>query len=139
MAKSVREAMTASVSSVSPSQSLADAAAVMKGEDVGSVPVVEEGRLAGIVTDRDIVTRAVAERRNPQAVRVEEIASHDLVTVEPERDLDEALALMARHKVRRLPVLEEGRLVGMLAQADIALGAKEEKVGEMVEQISQPT
>jgi CBS domain-containing protein len=139
MAKSVREAMTRSVSSVSPSQSLADAAEVMKGEDVGSVPVVEEGRLAGIVTDRDIVTRAVAERRNPQAVRVEEIASHDLVTVEPEQDLDEALTLMARHKVRRLPVLEEGRLVGMLAQADVALEAKEEKVGEMVEQISQPT
>jgi CBS domain-containing protein len=139
MLKSVREAMTASVSSVSPSQSLADAAEVMKGEDVGSVPVVEQGRLAGIVTDRDIVTRAVAEGRNPQAVRVEEIASHDLVTVEPERDLNEALALMARHKVRRLPVVEEGRLVGMLAQADIALEAKEEKVGEMVEQISQPT
>jgi CBS domain-containing protein len=139
MAKSVREAMMASVSSVSPSQSLADAAEVMKGEDVGSVPVVEEGRLAGIVTDRDIVTRAVAERRNPQAVKVEEIASHDLVTVESEQDLDDALALMARHKVRRLPVLEGGRLVGMLAQADIALGAKEEKVGEMVEQISQRT
>jgi CBS domain-containing protein len=88
MAKSVRDAMMASVSSVSPSQSLADAAEVMKG-DVGSVPVVEEGRLAGIGTDRDIVTRAVAERRDPQAVRVEEIASHDLVTVEPEQDLDE--------------------------------------------------
>ena len=139
MAKSVREAMTASVSSVSPSQSLADAAEVMKREDVGSVPVVEEGRLAGIVTDRDIVTRAVAEQRNPQTVSVEEIASHDLVTVEPEQDLDEALALMARHKVRRLPVLEEGRLIGMLAQADVALEAKEQKVGEMVEQISQPT
>jgi CBS domain-containing protein len=139
MAKSVREAMTASVSSVSPSQSLADAAQVMKGENVGSVPVVEEGRLAGIVTDRDIVTRAVAERRNPQDVRVEEIASHDLVTVEAQQDLDEALALMARHKVRRLPVLQEGRLVGMLAQADVALEAKEKKVGEMVEQISQPS
>jgi len=139
MEKSVREAMTASVSSVSPSQSLADAAEVMKREDVGSVPVVDEGRLAGIVTDRDIVTRAVAEQRNPQAVRVEEIASHELVTVEPEQDLDEALALMARHKVRRLPVLEQGRLVGMLAQADVALEAKEEMVGEMVEQISQPT
>ena len=139
MAKSVREAMTASVSSVSPSQSVPDAAEVMKRKDVGSVPVVDEGRLAGIVTDRDIVTRAVAEQRNPQAVRVEEIASHELVTVEPEQDLDEALALMARHKVRRLPVLEEGRLVGMLAQADVALEAKEQKVGEMVEQISQPT
>jgi CBS domain-containing protein len=110
----------------------------MKREDVGSVPVVEEGRLAGIVTDRDIVTRAVAEQRNPQDVKVDEIASHDLVTVEPEQDLDEALALMARHKVRRLPVLEEGRLVGMLAQADVALEAKEKQVGEMVEQISKP-
>jgi len=130
--------MTASVSSVSPSQSLADAAEVMKREDVGSVPVVEEGRLAGIVTDRDIVTRAVAEQRDPQAVTVEEIASQELVTIEPEQDLDEALALMARHKVRRLPVLEQGRLVGMLAQADVALEAKEEMVGEMVEQISQP-
>src|SRR5215471_13134684 len=132
MAKSVREAMTASVSTVSPSQSLADAAEVMKREDVGSVPVVEEGRLAGIVTDRDIVTRAVAEQRDPQAVTVEEIASQELVTIEPEQDLDEALALMARHKVRRLPVLEQGRLVGMLAQADVALEAKEEMVGEMV-------
>jgi len=139
MGKSVREAMTASVSSVSPMQSLADAAEVMKREDVGSVPVVQEGRLAGIVTDRDIVTRAVAEQRDPQAVTVEEIASQDLVTVEPGQDLDEALALMARHKVRRLPVLEDGRLVGMLAQADVALEAQEEMVGEMVEQISQPT
>ncbi len=139
MAKSVREAMKATVSSVSPSQSLADAAEVMKRKDVGSVPVVDEGRLVGIVTDRDIVTRAVAEQRNPQAVRVEEIASHEMVTVEPEQELDEALALMARHKVRRLPVLEEGRLVGMLAQADVALEANEKNVGEMVEQISQPT
>jgi CBS domain-containing protein len=138
MAKTVREAMTASVSSVSPSQSLADAADVMKREDVGSVPVVDEGRLAGIVTDRDIVTRAVAQERNPQAVKVEEIASHDLVTVEPEQDLDEALALMAHHKVRRLPVIEDGRLVGMLAQADVALKAKEQRVGEMVGQISRP-
>ena len=139
MAKSVRDVMTPGVRTVSPAQSLADAAEVMKGEDVGSVPVVEEGRLAGIVTDRDIVTRAVAERRDPQTVKVDEIASRDLVTVEPEQDLDEALALMASHQVRRLPVVEEGRLVGMLAQADVALEAKEKKVGETVEEISQPT
>jgi CBS domain-containing protein len=112
---------------------------VMKGEDVGSVPVVEEGRLAGILTDRDIVTRAVAERRDPQAVKVDEVASRELVTVEPEQDLDEALALMARHQVRRLPVVEQGRLVGMLAQADVALEANEKKVGETVEEISKPT
>ncbi len=139
MAKSVRDVMTPGVRTVSASQSLAEAAEVMKGEDVGSVPVVEEDRLTGIVTDRDIVIRAVAERRDPQAVKVEEVASRELVTVEPEQDLDEALALMARHQVRRLPVVEEGRLVGMLAQADVALEAKEKKVGETVEEISKPT
>ena len=139
MAQSVRDVMTPGVRSVSPSQSLAEAAEVMKGEDVGAVPVVEEGRLAGIVTDRDIVIRAVADRRDPQTVKVEEVASRDLVTVEPEQDLDEALALMARHQVRRLPVVEQGQLVGMLAQADVALEAKEKNVGEMVEEISQPT
>src|SRR5881392_3812064 len=120
MAKSVRDVMTPGVRTLSPSQSLAEAAEVMKGEDVGSVPVVQEGRLAGIVTDRDIVTRAVAERRDPQTVKVDEVASRELVTVEPEQDLDEALALMARHQVRRLPVVEEGQLVGILAQADVA-------------------
>ena len=65
--------------------------------------------------------------------------SRQLVTVEPEQDLDEALALMARHQVRRLPVVEAGRLVGMLAQADVALEAKEKKVGETIEEISKPT
>ena len=139
MAKSVRDVMTPSVRTVSPMQSLVEAAEVRKGEDVGSVPVVEEGRLTGILTDRDIVTRAVAERRDPQSVRVNEVASRELVTVEPEQDLDEALALMARHQVRRLPVVEEGQLVGMLAQADVALEAKEKQVGETVEEISKPT
>jgi CBS domain-containing protein len=139
MAKRVRDVMTPGVRTVTPSQSLAEAADVMKREDVGSVPVVEEGRLAGIVTDRDIVTRAVAERRDPQSVKVDEVASRELVTVEPEQDLDEALALMARHQVRRLPVVEAGQLVGMLAQADVALEAKEKKVGETVEEISKPT
>jgi CBS domain-containing protein len=131
--------MTPGVRTVDPSQSLAEAAEVMRGEDVGSVPVEAEGRLIGIVTDRDIVTRAVAERRDPQTVKVDEVASRELVTVEPEHDLDEALALMARHQVRRLPVVEEGRLVGMLAQADVALEAKEKKVGETIEEISKPT
>ena len=139
MAKSVRDVMTPGVRTLSPSQSLAEAAEVMKGEDVGSVPVVEEGRLAGIVTDRDIVTRAVAERRDPQTVKVSEVGSRELVTVEPEQDLDAALALMAHHQVRRLPVVEAGQLVGMLAQADVALEAKEKKVGEAVEEISKPT
>ena len=139
MATQVRDVMTPSVRTASPGQSLAEAAEVMKAEDVGSVPVVEEGRLVGILTDRDIVIGAVAERRDPQTVKVDEVASRELVTVEPDQDLDEALALMAQHRVRRLPVVEGDRLVGVLAQADVALEAKEKKVGETVEEISQPT
>jgi CBS domain-containing protein len=139
MTKHVRDVMTPSVRVASPSQSLAEAADVMKDEDVGSVPVVDDGRLVGILTDRDIVIRAVAERRDPQAVKVDEVASRELVTVEPEQDLDEALTLMARHQVRRLPVVEGGQLVGMIAQADVALEEKEKKVGEVIEEISKPT
>jgi CBS domain-containing protein len=140
MGKSVRDAMTPSVRTASPSQSLADAAQMMKSDDVGSIPIVEEGRLVGIVTDRDIAIRAVAESVDPSAVTIADIASRDLVTVDPDQDLDEALALMARHQLRRLPVVEEdGQLVGILAQADVALEAKEKKAGELLEQISQPT
>ena len=137
MGKNVRDAMTPGVSSANPAQSVADAAQLMKSEHIGSVPVVSEGRLIGMLTDRDIVVRVVAERVNPELVNVGDVASRDPVTVQPEQDLDEALALMARHQVRRLPVVEGGQLVGILAQADVALEAKEKKVGEMLEEVSQ--
>jgi CBS domain-containing protein len=139
MATHVADVMTSTVRTAHPSQSLAEAAEMMKGDDVGSVPVVDGGRLIGIVTDRDIVTRAVAERRDPQAVTVDEIASREMITVQPDQDLDEALRLMAAHQVRRLPVVDGGQLVGMLSQADVALEAKEKKVGETVEEISKPS
>jgi CBS domain-containing protein len=138
MAKKVRDAMTPNVCAAAPTESLADVAQTMKQEDVGSLPVVEDDRLVGIITDRDIVIRAVAERVDPQSIYVGDVASRDLVTVEPEQDLDEALALMAHHRVRRLPVVEDGRLVGVLAQADVAIEAKDKRAGEMVEEISQP-
>jgi CBS domain-containing protein len=90
------------------------------------------------LTDRDIVTRVVAEGLDPRTVRVTEVASKDLVTVDPQQDLDEALRLMAQHQIRRLPVVaEDGRVVGVLAQGDVAQEAKEKKVGEMVEEISK--
>jgi CBS domain-containing protein len=139
MATHVADVMTSTVRTAHPSQSLAEAAEMMKGDDVGSVPVVDGGRLIGILTDRDIVTRAVAERRDPQAVTVDEIASREMITVQPDQDLDEALRLMAAHQVRRLPVVDGGQLVGMLSQADVALEAKEKKVGETVEEISKPS
>jgi CBS domain-containing protein len=134
----VRDAMTPSVRSVAPTDSLTDAAAAMRDEDVGSLPVVEGDRVLGIITDRDIVVRAVAERADPQTAKVGDVSSGDPVAVEPDADLDEALELMARHRVRRLPVVEDGRLVGVVAQADVALAAKEKDSGKMLEEISQP-
>ena len=95
--RTIRELMTTNPKTVQPSATLVEAARIMKDEDVGSVPVVEKGdRLAGIVTDRDIAVRVVAEGRDPQTTTVGEIMSRDLVTVDPEQPLDEALRLMAR-------------------------------------------
>jgi len=139
MGTTVRDAMTPNVRSATSAESLADVARKMREDDVGSLPVVEGEQVIGIVTDRDIVVRAVAERLDPQSITVGEVASREVVTVEPEQDLDDALALMASHRVRRLPVVEDGRLVGVLAQADVALVAKEKDAGEMLEEISQPT
>jgi CBS domain-containing protein len=138
MAKNVRDAMTSNPRSIEPSTMVADAAKLMKAEDVGSLPIVEGDQLVGMVTDRDIVIRAVAEGKDPQSATVGEIASRDLVTVDPEQDLDEALRLMAQHQVRRLPVAEEdGRLVGILAQADVAREGNDRQTGQVVQEISE--
>jgi CBS domain-containing protein len=135
----VRDAMTPGVETVEPSQPLGEAARLMKSGDFGSVPVVDNGRLVGMLTDRDIVVRAVAEGLDPSSAQVREIASTTPVIVEPDQDLAEALRLMAQHRVRRLPVVDDGRLVGVLSQADVALEGKEKDVGEVVQEISQPT
>ena len=139
MGKSVQEVMTSNPTSVEANSPVIDAARIMKQEDVGIVPVVEGDRLAGTVTDRDIALRVVAEGKDPQSTSVREIASTDLVTVDPQQDLDEALRLMASHQIRRLPVVEEGgKLVGIVAQADVAREANDKQTGELVEEISQP-
>jgi CBS domain-containing protein len=137
MAKTIRETMTADPTSVEQSQSIVEAARLMRDENVGSLPVMEEGRLLGMITDRDIVVRLVAEGREVASARVGDAHSGVPVSVEPEHDLDDALALMARHQVRRLPVTEGGRLVGILAQADVALEEKGKTTGEVVQAISE--
>lgn len=138
MAKNVRDAMTSNPRSIESSTMVADAAKLMKAEDVGSLPIVEGDQLVGMVTDRDIVIRVVAEGKDQQSTTVGEIASRDLVTVDPEQDLDEALRLMAQHQVRRLPVAEEdGRLVGILAQADVAREGNDAQTGQVVQEISE--
>ena len=138
MAKTVKELMSSTPRTVSADQTIVDAARAMRDENVGLVPVVDGERLVGTVTDRDITIRVVAEQQDPASTRVQEIASTDLVTVDPQQDLDEALRLMAQHQVRRLPVVEEdGRLVGIVAQADVAREGSDAQTGEVVQEISQ--
>jgi CBS domain-containing protein len=139
MAKTVRDTMTTQPASVERSRPVAEAARLMRDQNVGSLPVVEEGRLIGMITDRDIVVRLVAEGRELESTSVGEAYSDQPVTVEPEQDLDDALTLMARYQIRRLPVTEGDRLIGMLAQADIALEEKEKTTGEVVQAISEPS
>jgi CBS domain-containing protein len=138
MPKTVREVMTSKLCSIDTDKTVAYAAKMMRDEDVGIAPIVEGDRLVGVLTDRDVAVRVVAEGRDPEQVKVTEVASRDLVTLDPQQDLEEALRLMGRHQVRRLPVVEEdGRLVGILAQADVAKKADEARTGEVVEQISR--
>ena len=138
MAKKIRELMTPNPTTVSSDSPITEAARIMRDEDVGIVPIVEGDRLVGTVTDRDIAIRVIAEGKDPQSTTVRDIASTQLVTIDPEQDLDEATRLMAQHQVRRLPVVEEdGRLVGIVAQADIARAGEDAKTGHVVEKISQ--
>jgi CBS domain-containing protein len=138
MTKDIREIMTSKVCAIDADKSVAYAAKMLRDEDVGFAPIVEGDRLVGTLTDRDIAIRVVAEGRDPARTPVREVASTELVTVDPQQDLDEALRLMAEHQVRRVPVVEEdGRLVGIVAQADIARQRDDVKTGEVVERISQ--
>jgi CBS domain-containing protein len=133
----VRDVMTSNPESCSSDASVADAAKAMAREDVGPIPVVEGERLVGLLTDRDIVVRVVAEGRDPQATTVGEVASSDLTTVSPDDELDRALQLLAERRVRRLPVVEDERLVGIVAQADVARHGNDPQTGQVVEQISE--
>ena len=136
--KKISELMSPNPCAIEADKPVAYAARMMKDEDVGLAPIVQGDRLVGTLTDRDIVTRVVAEGKDPESISVREVASTDLVTVDPQQDLGDALQLMASNQVRRLPVVEEdGRLIGVIAQADVAREAKDKETGELVEEISK--
>ena len=138
MGTKVHEVMTDRPRAVTAETTVSEVAQLMKSEDIGSLPILDGEQLAGMVTDRDIVIRAIAEGKDPRGMPVREVASRELVKVHADEDLSSALQLMASQQVRRLPVVDDdGRLVGILAQADVAVEAKEKAVGEMVEEISK--
>ena len=140
MGMNVRDVMTARPRSAAPDTPLSQVAQLMDNQDIGAIPILDEDRLVGMITDRDIVVRGVAKEKDLRGMSSREIASGELVTVGPDQDLSDALHLMAQHQVRRLPVVDdENRLVGVVSQADIALDVNDKSVGEMVAGISKPS
>jgi CBS domain-containing protein len=138
MAQAVRDIMTRDVQSAAPDTILKDAAQLLKTRNIGSVPVLEGRKLVGILTDRDIAIRGVAEGRDPGSTRVSEVMSKELVTVREDTPLLEAEKLMHDHQLRRLPVVSgEMELIGYLAMAKVARTESAEKAGKVLQGVSQ--
>jgi CBS domain-containing protein len=133
----VKDVMTPGPTSIPSDEVVVEAARRMLSEDVGSLPVVEGDKLVGMITDRDIVLKVVAKDLDPHKATIADVASEHPVTATPDEPLDVALQRMAAEQVRRLPVVTDGRLVGIVAQADIARTASSESTGRLVEEISE--
>jgi len=136
--KTARDIMSPDCTCVGENDTVLEAAEKLAELDVGSMPICgEDDRLKGMVTDRDIVVKVLAEGKDPSSTPVSELATQDeVVTIGADDPIDEALRTMAAHKVRRLPVIDGHELVGIVSQADIATNLDEEKVGDLVEAIS---
>ncbi|WP_410649622.1 CBS domain-containing protein [Amycolatopsis sp. cmx-4-54] len=132
-----REIMTAGTTCVSASETVLDAAKKMAAESVGALPICgEDGKLQGMLTDRDIVVKVLAEGKDPRALHASELAQGEAVTIGADDDAEEIMRTMANHKVRRLPVIDGHKLVGIVAQADVARALPNPDSGELVEALS---
>jgi CBS domain-containing protein len=135
----VRDIMARDVTSVPPSATIMEVAETMRSLNVGSVPIVDEDEtLVGVITDRDIVLRVVADGLDAQTERVAAYMTLSPTTASPDWSLEQAAQTMARDQVRRLPVVEDGRLVGYMSIGDVALQNKDRTVGDAIEDISAP-
>lgn len=137
MSKTAREVMTGGAKCIGENDTVLDAAKRLAELDVGAMPICgEDDRLKGMVTDRDIVVKVLAQGRDPSSTRAGEFGEGKPVTIGADDGLDEAIRTMKEHKVRRLPVIDGHRLVGIVSQADLARSVDEQEVGELVEAIS---
>jgi CBS domain-containing protein len=140
--KTCSDIMTKDLVTCTPEDTIVEVAQLMKNEDIGPVLIVDNNAsrtLVGIVTDRDIVVKAIADRRDVNTTRVGDVMSKKLVTCHADDDVDVAMKAMAQFQLRRIPVVEDNmRLVGIISQADLATRVDEpEKTGEMVKEISE--
>ncbi len=137
MSKTARDIMTGGAECVGENETLRTAAEKMAELDVGALPICgEDDRLKGMITDRDIVIKVVAQGRDPGQVKATELAQGKPVTIGADDSIEEALRTMREHKVRRLPVIDGHRLVGIVSQGDLAQEADSQQVGDTVETIS---
>src|SRR6266498_2419080 len=136
-AMKIREIMSTEIKKATPDNTLVDIAAMMRDEDIGALPVVQDGELRGIITDRDIVIRAIAEGKEPSITTVQEVLSEEVESVEPDDDIEEAADVMAAHQIRRLPVVEDGKLIGMVSLGDISVKHEEGTAAHALEEVSE--
>jgi CBS domain-containing protein len=132
--------MTRNVRSVEKTSTVEEAAKIMKELNVGSVPVTDGGRVVGMITDRDLVLRNVANGKEPRNTKVEEIMTSTVISATPDMDVHQAADMMAKNQIRRLPVMENDRLVGIVSIGDLAVrNIFENEAGEALSNISQPS
>ncbi|MDG5472853.1 CBS domain-containing protein [Jeotgalibacillus sp. ET6] len=132
----VREVMTDEVISCEKTDSVAQVAKIMKDHNIGILPVLDQGRAIGMISDRDVVIRGVAEHKEEQ---VDQVMTHQVISVKPDTNSKEAAALMAEHQVRRLPVIEGSKVIGMVSLGDLSISTQSnEQAGDALTDISQP-
>ncbi|MCW3014067.1 MAG: histidine kinase [Solirubrobacterales bacterium] len=137
-ATKARDVMTPNADCIGENETTTDAARRMKDEDVGALPICgEDDRLKGMITDRDIAVKVVAQGRDPSSTRVGELAQGEVVTIGADDDVETAIQTMIDHGVRRLPVIDGHRMVGVVAQADLARALPPDRAGELVAAISE--
>jgi CBS domain-containing protein len=137
MAKTAREVMTSPAECVGEKETIAEAAKKLAQLGVGSMPICgEDDRLKGMLTDRDIVVKVLAEGKDPGTVTAGDLGEGKPVTIGADDSVEETLSVMSEHAIRRLPVIDGHDLVGIVSQADVAKALPEEKVGDLVEAIS---
>jgi CBS domain-containing protein len=142
--KKCEEVMTKNPVCCLPSENVANVAAMMKRENIGPIPVIENEqtrKLVGIVTDRDLAMKIVAEGRDARSTKVESVMTHKVVTCRAEDDLQKALDTMSEHQLRRIPIVDNNnKILGIISQADVATRVNQpDKTAEMVKEISQST
>lgn len=136
----VRDIMTKNVAYIDPSKTVVDAAKMMQQHNVGSIPVCDQNGLLGIVTDRDIVVRNIAQGGNPQNTSIKDVMTAKVTAANPEMDVDAVTRLMADQQVRRMPVVENNKLVGIVALGDMAVDQRfDTEASEALTEISKPT